>query len=389
MKILYLQWNSFGGDDIILALRSLGHEVFPFSHPEYNSRDNREFLAYTEQKLEEVKPDCVFSSNYYSLVSRACDPHGIPYISWVYDAPQLFLYSTAVLLPCNYIFVFDRRTYENFHRSGINTFYYMPLGAPVRRYDSMEVTSQVHASYDCDISFVGALYNEKHNYYNKLVEKLDSYTRSYLEGLMEAQLKISGDNFIEDCLTEPIVQKLQEATPYAPCYDGAETDAYVYAHYFINRKLTELDRTRTLAALSEQEKVVLYTFNPTPGLPKVINRGPLDYVVSMPYAFKCSKINLNITLRSITTGIPLRAFDIMGAGGFLMTNYQADFLDYFIPDEDFVYYESTEDLIDKCHYYLAHETERARIARSGYEKVKAHHSYEVRLKEIFDIVFHS
>ena len=40
--------------------------------------------------------------------------------------------------------------------------------------------------------------------------------------------------------------------------------------------------------------------------------------------------------------------DIMGAGGFLLTNYQADFLEYFTPDKDFVYYESIDDLIRKC-----------------------------------------
>ena len=37
--------------------------------------------------------------------------------------------------------------------------------------------------------------------------------------------------------------------------------------------------------------------------------------------FANSKVNLNITLRNIKTGIPLRALDIMGAGGFLLTNY--------------------------------------------------------------------
>ena len=45
----------------------------------------------------------------------------------------------------------------------------------------------------------------------------------------------------------------------------------------------------------------------------------------MPLVFQNSKINLNITLRSIKNGIPLRAIDIMGAGGFLLTNYQNDF----------------------------------------------------------------
>ena len=117
----------------------------------------------------------------------------------------------------------------------------------------------------------------------------------------------------------------------------------------------------------------------------VINKGPIDFYDNMPYVFKCSKINLNITLRSIKSGIPLRCMDIMGAGGFLLTNYQADFLEYFTPDKDFVYYESIDDLIRKCDYYIKHEDERKAIALNGYNKVKEFHNYKVRLNDIFKI----
>ena len=106
----------------------------------------------------------------------------------------------------------------------------------------------------------------------------------------------------------------------------------------------------------------------------------------MPYVFKNSEINLNITLRSIQRGIPLRCFDIMGCGGFLITNYQEDLFQFFEPNKDFVYYESREDLIEKIDYYLEHEEERKSIARSGHDKVVAFHSYEHRLKEIIAIV---
>ena len=44
--------------------------------------------------------------------------------------------------------------------------------------------------------------------------------------------------------------------------------------------------------------------------------------------------------------------------GFLLTNYQADFADCNVPGEDFVYYESKEDLLSKIDYYLKHEDKR-------------------------------
>lgn len=70
-----------------------------------------------------------------------------------------------------------------------------------------------------------------------------------------------------------------------------------------------------------------------------------------------------------------------------MSNYQEDFYDFFVPGEDMVMYESIDDLSHKCNYYLTHESERADIARRGYEKIAEHHTYDVRFKEMFDIVF--
>ena len=110
----------------------------------------------------------------------------------------------------------------------------------------------------------------------------------------------------------------------------------------------------------------------------------MDYCDEMPNVFRRSRINLNITLRGMKSGIPLRAFDIMGCGGFLLSNFQADFLDFFVPGEDFVYYESKEDLLQKIDYYLDHEEERQAIAKNGHDKVAEGHTYRHRIREMFD-----
>lgn len=228
------------------------------------------------------------------------------------------------------------------------------------------------------------MYNEKGNFYERL-ENISPYVKGYLDAVINAQQHIYGANFLEDVLSPDIIKAIQEITPYTPNKDGIETPSYVYANYFLARKVTQNERFEILKAVSDHFTTKLYTHNPTPELPDVINKGPIDFYDNMPYVFKCSKINLNITLRSIKSGIPLRCMDIMGAGGFLLTNYQADFLEYFTPDKDFVYYESIDDLIRKCDYYIKHEDERKAIALNGYNKVKEFHNYNVRLNDIFKI----
>ena len=103
------------------------------------------------------------------------------------------------------------------------------------------------------------------------------------------------------------------------------------------------------------------------------NIGNKDYEKEMPYIFHNSKINLNITSKTIESGIPLRVFDILSCGGFCLTNYQPEIAQYFTDGEDLVMYSSMEDLVDKVAYYLEHDEEREQIARNGYEKLKGNH----------------
>ncbi|MCM1242763.1 MAG: glycosyltransferase, partial [Roseburia sp.] len=228
--------------------------------------------------------------------------------------------------------------------------------------------------------FIGSLYTEKHNFFERM-KTLSDYTKGYLDAIMTAQMKVQGDNFIQESLS-PIMNDLYKALPMDPNPDGVESREYLYAQYVINRKITGLERMELLTAITEKHTLDLFTHDKSFSMPGLRNHGPVDYYDRMPLIFKQSKINLNISLRSIKSGIPLRAFDIMGSGGFLLSNFQSDFLDDFIPEEDFVYYESKEDLLQKIDYYLAHEEERKSIAQNGHDKVAAAHTYRHRVREM-------
>jgi spore maturation protein CgeB len=102
--------------------------------------------------------------------------------------------------------------------------------------------------------------------------------------------------------------------------------------------------------------------------------------------FNESRINLNITMRNIRTGLPLRVFDILGSGGFLLTNFQAELPAFFEPGKDLAVYESFSDCEKKAEYYLTHEDERRTIAENGFRKVKQFHTYGIRVSQMLQIV---
>lgn len=379
MKILFIEWESFGNNDIKDAFIAEGHEVvcYPFSNKD--SRRDSELEQHLASFLRKEVPDVLFSFNYFPVISNVCKKENIKYISWIYDSPYVMLYSYTAINPCNAIYVFDKELYMEFHNAGIQTVHYMPMAANTERLDKI-LPSPVQPPYLYDISFVGSLYTEEHNFYDRMTT-LSDYARGYLDALMAAQMKVQGYNFIQESLG-PIMDDLYQALPMDPNPDGVESKEYLYAQYVINRKITGLEREDLIRTITQHFHFDLFTPNGNYTMPNLTNHGTVDYYQQMPLVFKQSRINLNISLRSIKSGIPLRAFDIMGSGGFLLSNYQADFLDDFVPGVDYEYYESKEDLVSKIGYYLAHDDERAAIAANGHNKVAAGHTFRQRVREM-------
>ena len=385
MNILFLEWACFGKVDVVFTLEQQGHHLFFFEHPDYLRRISHDFETAFDSYVEEHQIDLCFSFNFYPVLSSASKKHNLKYISIVYDSPFVMLYSYTIINDNNYVFLFDRQEYTKLRNMGISTVYYMPLPVNATIIDHLLNKEYDHEKLSAEVSFVGALYHEDHDFFAKL-NGISDYTKGFLDGLMNAQLKISGYNFIEELLPKEVVNDIKQIVKYDNSKYGIETTEYILAHYFINRRLTAIERRELLTAAASHASLRLYTLDKNAIIPCAQNMGAVDYYSEMPYVFHNSKINLNITLRSIQSGIPLRCMDIMGAGGLLLTNFQADFLDYFIPDVDFVYYTDAKDLTNKIDYYLEHEDKRREIAQNGHCKVKENHSFEQCFETIFKIV---
>lgn len=386
MKILMLEWDSFGQEYICRDFIKQGCkiDIYPWPFPEENMRENERLCDELKQRIIQDKYDFVFSLNFFPIAAKGCNECGVKYVSWVYDTPYLLLYSKHIRYDTNIVLLFDKSLCIEFQKHELNNVFYLPMAAPVEIYDKFSNESGLQ--FESEVSFVGSTYQENRQNFYQFLENASPFVKGYLDAIINMQKEVYGSFFLDKVLNGQVMNELRQVCPIPKGEDEWESDEWLYANYFLARKLTGLQRVEILRMLSEHYRLKVYSPEEVEGLNKACQKGPVDYVNEMPLVFKNSKINLNMTLRSIQSGIPLRAMDIMGCGGFLLTNYQADFEDYFEAGVDYVYYTDNEDLLYKVAYYLEHEEERKQIARNGYEKVRAAHTYEHRIQTILKLV---
>lgn len=395
MHILMYRWKAYNYRDIEQTFLLLGHTVDNIEQ-ELGSYDvSPEFERVIEEKIRGTHYDMVFTVNYFPLISNVCERTGVKYVSWTCDNPLISMYHESVFHDCNYIFTFDKTNYLEFREMGVKHIWYLPLAVDTERMDALlGVPEEVGRwkvaqdpemqKYRGDVAFVGSLYER--NSYDKIKNRLPEYLRGYFDAVMEAQLNISGANIVEPMLTTNILEQLQEYFQLEKS-DGSFSDlGLIFQTTVLGFKIAEIERRRALIELSKHYKVNVYSNSDVSDLLRIQYCGSVDYWSEMPKVFRMSKINLNFTIPNIKSGIPLRIWDVLGCGGFLLTNYQAEIPYYFNEGEDLVCFDGLEDLCEKVGYYLEHEEERKRIAWNGYRKVREKHSYIERIHTILDTV---
>lgn len=384
MRILIYRWKAYNYRDIVETFHAMGFTVDNIEQKLGNYDVSPEFEKVIEAKLLEHHYDFVFTVNYFAVISNVCQKHGVRYVSWSCDNPLISMYHESVFHPCNYIFTFDKTNYLEFKEMGVEHIWYLPLAVDCGRIDAVLSQADDLPCYAADVAFVGSLYER--NSYDRLRNKLPEYLRGYFDAVIEAQLNISGANIVEPMLTTDILEQLQSYFALEKSEGSFSDLGLIFQTTVLGFKIAEVERRRALIELSKHFLVDVYSNSDVSDLLRIRYRGSVDYWSESPKVFHAAKINLNFTIPNIKSGIPLRVWDVLGAGGFLLTNYQAEIPYYFKEGEDLVCFDGVEDLVEKTAYYLNHEEERARIARNGRKKVEQHHSYYHRIEQILEIL---
>ena len=422
MNIVFHRYNSICEPGYIEAFRTLGIEVIEEDAEIINkSISGEKRIESIATLILENKPMFVFSINFFPYISDICEKLNVLYVCVSVDCPVAELYSVSIRNKHNRVFLFDRKQYEDVAHENPGNIFHLPLSA----YNTEKVTTDLKY----DVTFIGSLYNEK-NPFSEVISKVNSRIKGECDGLLSAQELFGGLELIDrimdartpsDIPSDPhyagrkdmiakskktvsggIAHDIKQAfAPFLPPEISAPSD-FIYdmagiwaVDSCLGYELTVRDRLLLIASLSESladsgASVHLFTRSDTSGLKsltdKTVIHGGVNTLTQMPDIFGSSRININTTMRPIRTGLPQRIWDIMGVGGFVLTDYRAEIPDYLTVGKHLEAYESIEEACEKAAYFLAHEDERLEIAENGYKEVCEKHTILNRVTSMISMI---
>nr|WP_304972656.1 glycosyltransferase [uncultured Schaedlerella sp.] len=387
MKILYVYGLSTE-KNIVQTLRKLQCDVMEYPEVQDTSNMDEEKINALVAYVKEHGITHLMSIHLIYNVAVAAYWAGIKYISVIWDAPYLKAYTVMGTLDNIWYSAFDKLDAERMRQGGCPHVMYQPLSVNRENILAWKKRFLAKRRYIHDISLIANLYED--NAYDRCLDLLPENMQAYFRSIFEeAAFKWDGVNRVYGKTGQEILEYMKLVSPTLKINNpyNVEDVRYFEAMYLI-RKLANIERVCVLNLLAEDHDVYLYTYSEVDEtlMPKVHRRPPVQVGEATSFIYAGTKINLNIALKGIEGGTTQRIMDIMGAGGFVLTNYCEETAELFEEDKEIVMFRTPEELIQKVDYYLEHEEEREQIARAGHEKAMNDYTYEKKIKRLLDWV---
>lgn len=102
--------------------------------------------------------------------------------------------------------------------------------------------------------------------------------------------------------------------------------------------------------------------------PNLVIEGRFLHGEDYSMALAAFRINLCFLRKANFDTQTTRSVEIPACGSFMLAEKTGEHLEMFEENKEAVFWESNEELLTKCSYYLLHEEERELIAKAGYQR---------------------
>lgn len=297
-------------------------------------------------------------------------------VLWFLDSPKRVETTKEEIEAVDAIFTFDASYIPYLKELGGKECHYLPTAAGIHPLPENMPDQIRKPRTGSDVGFLGSLAASRYQSVREFWQGRDPEFVTILDGI------------VEDYLADRTVS-LEERYNQSPGRERLEYQGHVVL--YLEERATYMHRLRTLQQVKEYG---LKTY----GSPEWGNSQWAEDLVScyagyapkyeeeLPGVYFNTKININAFHVQCENSTNPRIYDVLAAGGFLLTEYRPAIEDELEDGKHLVWYKSLDELKEKTEYYLAHEDEREAIALEGQKFVLEHATYKARVKKILGIL---
>jgi spore maturation protein CgeB len=336
-------------------------------------------------------PEVAFAINFATGLSEACQDLNLPLAIWEIDPDTGFLPPCEQPQPNTHIFTYRASRVPLFKAAGFRNTCEMPLAANTDRrkpqsLNPQQLSSDSSLQYRSPISFVGtsmvSTALDFQDRFQKLIAK--AYPNAQAETATVLQDEILAEQR-KDFGQWQIPELVEARAPgfRSTCQSlGLDDPTVVLGEMAASEK--RLTCVAQLGHLGIQawgdigwKHVEKYG---------VTYRGYAGHFKELNHIYSHSKVNVDVGRIYQSDIVPMRIFDILACGGFVLAEYTPALDSLFVLGEELVVWHDLSDLKEKAAYYLAHPQAAQTIALAGRARVCRDHRIKDRVQEMLNAV---
>ena len=369
-------------DDVSNALEGFGYTLYTLDVKRLSLEEMTLTIKY-------FKPQVAFAVNYTNGLVELFESHGVDLICWEVDPATDHLKPISTSSDRAYVFTYREANVEEFVKAGFNNVEHLPLASDTEKRMPTKLSTEEHDIYDAKLSFVGSSMIENAISLRKIF--LSQY-KAYQDGSADAVEE--GNRLLEEILS---VQRQNFSIYVIP--DLLDKHFSGFIGYLLKLPGAQ-DPFILVGEIAAAEKRANYIANLGSLGVKVwgddgwlgTEQYGVKYIGSAGHTFEINKIysasciNVDINRLYQMDIIPMRIFDIMACGGFVLAEYSKELSNIFEIGKEVETYSTLDELVSKATYYLDHESEALEIAEHGREAVLKNHTISGRVKHMLNAI---
>lgn len=359
------------------TLRREGYSIFPMEVQRWDPRE-------TETALRRLRPERVIAVNYDASITETCHQLDLPLTVWDVDTNTDRTPTPPRSKGELRVFTLHEKKVDQLHAAGFEDVGHLPLGINTDMRYPIQTSGELGS---IPVAFVGS----------SLVEPATRFRRLFLQ--LYASFDCCGNEGFEE--TEARLESVlrAEREDYATYVTGAlvekEFGAFLEAalrsgtpedpRKWVAEIVASQKRTSYISALADQGIHVWGDDGwkeieaKCPGL---TFHGVADTGKEVTEVYCSADINVDINRIYQPEAIPLRVFDVLACGGFLIAEHSKALESQFDVGKELVTYRTITELVDLVGHYREHPDEAAAMAKRGLEAVQARHTMRLRAAQL-------